>query len=159
MKRLAVMLLLFVSCAPDTAQLQVSVPPSAAPCVQTATVTPILGVAIQHFLDGDHSVEYTDAVEDALKSAGFEVHPDYTYQLPDVTSILIKGRVNAWKNYLGDTSHRVGKVDLQVVDLGSGKIALALQQPQAVLAFQAPSADTFGKQVADIISAHYCQER
>ncbi|MGY2896494.1 hypothetical protein [Deinococcus sp. UYEF24] len=117
MKCLVALTVLLASCAPVIAQLQVQTPASSAPCMQTETITPVIGVAVQTYFDGDYYVEYTDAVNKALEMAGFKIQPDYAYPLPDLASILIKGRVDAWTTRSGDRSHRVGNVNLKVIDI------------------------------------------
>ena len=130
-----------------------------APCVQTDTVTPVIGIAVQTYLDGDYYVEYTDALKAALQTAGFKVHAEYEYPLPDLASILIKGRVDAWTTRSGNRSHRVGKVNLDVTDIGSEETVLTIRQIQAPLVFMAPTSADFAADVAKAISMHYCQVR
>lgn len=125
--------------------------------MQTETVTPVLGVAVQTYFDGDNFIESTEAVKKALEKAGFKVHPDYAYPLPDLASILIKGRVDVWTTRSGDRSHRIGDVNLQVVDIGREETVLTIQQTQAPLVFQAPTSTTFAADLAKVIRAHYCQ--
>jgi len=157
MKRLAVLAVFLAACAPATAQLQIQTPAAAADCAQTDTITPVIGIAVETYFNGDTYLDYTGSVKEALKSAGFQVHADFEYPLPDLASILLKGSVSPWKNRVGDTSRRVGKVDLDVQDLASGKVLLTLKQEQPLLVFQAPKAEEFAQQVAKAISGRFCQ--
>jgi hypothetical protein len=157
MKRLVMLGLLLTLSAPGSAQLQVQTPATAPACTLTDTITPVIGIAVQNYFKGDTYLDYTGAVVSALKTAGFQVHTDYEYPLPDLASIVIKGEVSQWKNYAGNKSTRVGNVNLEVKDLASGRVVLTLKQQQAFFVFQAPRAEEFAQQVTQAISARFCQ--
>ena len=141
------------------AQLQVQVPPVPPPCALNNTMTPVLGVSLQRYLESNsmYEVEYTDDIQAALEDAGFRVYPDNTYQLSDLASISLEGRVDSWVSALGDSGKRIGAVTLQVRDLGSDAILLTLKQPSPILAFRAPYPKDFAKQVAQAMLSRFCQ--
>jgi hypothetical protein len=142
-----------------SAQLQVQVPPPLPACALTETITPVVGISLQTYLDNNsvYAVQYTNDIQAALEDAGFRVYPDYTYQLLDLASISLEGRIDSWTNRSRDSSQRIGEVNLQVRNLGNDATLLTLKQPSPVLVFQAPYPEDFAKQVAQVMLKHFCQ--
>lgn len=159
MKRLAMLALLLSACAPATAQLQVSAPLTV-PCAEGGSLTPVLGIGISSYFEGDNGSSYASAVSKALQDAGFKVYPSYEYKLIDKASVTLTGTVTNWTSRSGEeSSRRVGKVNLLVTDLATDTPILRLEQAPAALAWQAPTREAFVQGVAQSIQARFCQLR
>ncbi|MVN86894.1 hypothetical protein GO986_08965 [Deinococcus sp. HMF7620] len=151
-KRLLLTLALSTSVA--CAQLQVTTPATAA-CAPDAT--PVLGIALDSFLDGDYNIDVTNALERALRRAGFKVYPHYEFELLDKASIGLSGEVNHWRSSAGNRSERVGDAHLVITDLSTGEHLLNLDQKRATFVLSAPSLDAFIRDVVAALSKKFCQ--
>ncbi|MGM9323053.1 hypothetical protein [Deinococcus aquaticus] len=154
MKRLLLTLILSTTTA--SAQLQVTVPPVQS-CPEGST--PVIGISVENYFDGDYGFEASGALEKALEKAGFTVVSEFDYQLIDKASVLVVGSVDHWSNAFGGQSTRVGAAYLQVKDLSTGQVLMNLEQKAAWTVIQAPTFDSFTKDALTAISARFCQKR
>ena len=153
MSRAAALLVLALASS-AAAQLRVSVP-TAPVCAPGST--PVLGIALQPVFDGDYGLEGANALEAALKSAGFRVIPDYDVNIADEASIVVTGEIRQWRNVNGDYAQRVGLAHLVVTDVNTNERLLNLDQDRSLLVFQAPRLADFINSVTEVLKARYCQ--
>lgn len=145
------------SCAPATAQLQVTTPGNPA-CTEGTTLTPVVGIAVESDFSGLDGYTHADAIRSALKDAGFRTTDANRYDLLDVASIDLSGTIENWKNIDGDESRtRIGKVDVDVVDLSTKNVLFTFRQDSARLLFQAPTFAQVTSQLVGELSRRFCQ--
>ncbi|GAA5515071.1 hypothetical protein Dcar01_03835 [Deinococcus carri] len=153
MKRLLPILLLLSGTA--FAQLRVTTPPTTT-CAPGST--PILGIALNPVLSGTYGLRASQAIKNALESAGYRVVPDYSPKIADEASILITGEVDQWRSSNGDYAERVDAAHILIRDVNTSERLLNIDQDSATIIFQAQRLEDFARNFTDVIKARFCQK-
>jgi len=157
-KRLTILAALLTSCAPATAQLHVSAPQNIT-CLPDSTLTPVLGIAVPDYFDGDRGNQRAKEVKQALEDIGFKVVPTWQYKLIDKASVKLDGRITQWANGNREESERIGAVRLNVTDLNTDETLFSIEQTPARSVFQAPKWSTVLESLTATLRQRLCQAR
>lgn len=149
--------LLFALFLASTASAQLTVTkPDEPPCKPNST--PVLGIYVHYVLGGSFGYDFTNLLTTGLTAKGFQVLDEYEPELMDKVSVGVRGDVNYWQNFRGETSTRVGKAHIEIYDLSTSKILFNLDQKPAGIVLNAPKDQDFVNQVVKFISDNFCQQ-
>ncbi|WP_102126485.1 hypothetical protein [Deinococcus planocerae] len=138
-----------------TAHAQLKVEQPTAQCAPNAT--PVLGIAVEHFFDGEYGIDFSNALEETLESRGYRVYPHFEYQLIEKATVVLKGRVDAWTSSNGTQTSRVGNARINILDVDSERLLLTLSQDAAWVVLKAPTLPAFVNMVVGEVTSRYCQ--